>query len=510
MSQVSPPPQPLTLNASYTALKRSFSADPLRSALLELHQPRFHREPPRAFEASEARWRERLSALWSGRKVAVWGAAITGFAAAQLLAELGAEVTLSDSHVKARPEGLHPAVKLITGAPNQLGDAELVVPSPGLKPSHPLIKEALARGANLMSEIELAMWCTRGRLIAITGTDGKSTTTCLIEHLLKASGLMAWGLGNLGVPISVRALSTSPEQVLVCEVSAFQLWSTQAFPAELCVITNVAEDHLDYFDGDFTAYRGAKLRLAELSAAVGGVTLAPSQLELDQLSVRRFAALSQGEQPAAGVALSLRDEALLDSEGQQLAAVTAQPLIGRHNQLNICAALLTLRELGLPLEPALEGLKSFKGLSHRMALTRVIGGARWVNDSKATNVHASLAGLKSVDDRLVVILGGKEKQLNYAPLIEHLSARASRGGLKRLLLIGELAPRLEAELSARGLAELSERCDELSVAVQRAALIAESGDMVLLSPASSSFDQFKSFEERGERFESLVWALNEA
>lgn len=506
------------LESPFAIRLASMSDDPLRRQLLALHEPRFRGERP---ACDEVAWREALTKIWAGRVVAVWGAAITGLAAAQLLAELGAKVTLSDSRALERPSGLHPSVRLITGQPNSLEGAELVIPSPGLKPTHPLLLRAREAGVNVMSEIELAALCTRARLIAVTGTDGKSTTTCLITHMCQGVGLNAWGVGNLGEPISVRALEAGPEDALVCEVSAFQLWSTRCFPAELCVVTNIAEDHLDYFEGDFERYRDAKLRLTQLCAAVGGVTLAPPQLSLDAprppdlaptqaLAVRRFAVLSAQETPSEALDLYAQGATLHRlGEAKALAELSCSPLIGRHNQLNICAALLCVDVLDLSLEGALASLPSFRGLPHRMALVRVRAEVRWVNDSKATNVHASLAGLMSVDDRLVIIVGGKEKGLDYTPLWGHLTDRAARGLLSRILLIGELASRLERELSSVGLGELTERCDLLDVAVQRASALEGSAEMVLLSPASSSFDQFKSFEERGERFEALVHALSE-
>ena len=506
------------LESPFAMRLASLSDDPLRQQLLALHEPRFRGERP-AYD--DVGWREALTRIWTGRRVAVWGAAITGLAAAQLLAELGAEVTLSDSRALERPSGLHPSVTLITGQPNSFEGAELIIPSPGLKPTHPLILQAREAGVRVMSEIELAALCTRARLIAITGTDGKSTTTCLITHMCRGVGLNAWGVGNLGEPISVRALEAGAEDVLVCEVSAFQLWSTRSFPAELCVVTNIAEDHLDYFEGDFERYRDAKLRLPQLCAVVGGVTLAPRQLSLTApypteltpepaLEVRRFAVLSEGDTPHEALRCYVQGASLYRSgEREVVADLSSSPLIGRHNQLNVCAALLCLDALGHSLIEALASLASFRGLPHRMALVRVRAGVRWVNDSKATNVHASLAGLMSVDDRLVIIVGGKEKGLDYAPLWAHLTDRAERGLLSRVLLIGELASRLEQELSSVGLGEFTERCDLLDVAVQRASALERSAEMVLLSPASSSFDQFKSFEERGERFEALVHALRE-
>jgi|GEM_PF-166341 len=506
------------LEALFASSLAGLQGDALRQALLALHEPRFRGG---RVTCDEAKWREALTRIWAGRKVAVWGAAITGVAAAQLLAELGAEVTLSDSRTLDRPRGLHPSVDLITGQPNSFESAELVILSPGLKPTHPLVQRAHEAGVSVMSEVELASLCTRGRLIAVTGTDGKSTTTCLITHMLRGVGLNAWGVGNLGEPISVRALEAGPEDALVCEVSAFQLWSTRLFMAELCVVTNIAEDHLDYFEGDFERYRYAKLRLTQLCAAVGGLTLAPPQLSLvapsppdltatQALEVRRFAVLSTQETPSEAPDLYAQGASLYRSgEPKALADLSSSPLIGRHNQLNVCASLLCIDALELSLVDALASLPSFRGLPHRMALVRVRAGVRWVNDSKATNVHASLAGLMSVDDRLVLIVGGKEKGLDYAPLWAHLTDRAERDLLSKVLLIGELATRLESELSSVGLSELTERCERLDVAVQRASTLDCSTEMVLLSPASSSFDQFKSFEERGERFEALVHELSE-
>ena len=472
-----------------------------------------HGDPTRA---PADRWRRALEGVFGGRPVAVWGAAKSGVAAANLLADLGARVLLSDPKpdLDRAALALHPAVALHLGA-NTLGEggeggeggeARLLIPSPALKPTHPLLLSAAARGVELMSEIELGAWCTRARLFGVSGTDGKSTTTCLIGHALRAAGLRALEVGNIGEPICLHALSAEPHHALSVEVSAFQLWSTRFFPAEAGVITNIAEDHYDHFDHQPALYRAAKVRLAYLLRP-GGRLLAPLGLPLD-LEGERPADLPAPQLPALE-RFGLTPDAdwgahggRLWRGGEALGDLSASPLLGRHNQLNLCAAL-GVTHGACPPADLLAALPTFEALPHRMQHTRHLNGARWINDSKATNVHAALAGLRSVDEPLVVIAGGYEKGLDYTELVTFLAARA-----RHTCLIGQVGPRLADALAAAGAGERLTLCGDLPTAVARAREVARAGDLVVLSPASSSFDQFKGFDDRGRRFMELVAALS--
>lgn len=443
---------------------------------------------------------EERRAWWTDRRVAVWGAARTGVAAARLLAKLGARVTLSDSRPASalkELESLPDAVHLELGRPNALGDAEVLIPSPGLRPSHPLMVEALESEVHVMSEVELGASVTAAELIAVTGTDGKSTTTLLINEALRAHGLWARAVGNIGDPISNWALEAPAGGYFALEVSAFQLWSTQSLGVtRVGVITNIAEDHHDYFDGSAERYRDAKLKLASLIAPGGTLLYPPSALALPQLitgDLQRYIAshhmsLTPYSHPHHPI---------------------ESPLLGAHNQLNLSAALGALDALNLSHQPALQRFLSFSPLPYRLTLTRELRGVRYINDSKATNVHAACVGLASLEvpERsardLIVICGGYDKGLDLAPFIERLIERA-----RLVLTIGQTGPAIERALLNRALSSLEViACGELERAIELAARHARSGERVVLSPAASSFDQFESYEARGARFDSLVSSL---
>ena len=428
----------------------------------------------------ERRW-------WQGRKVAVWGAARTGVAAARLLDQLGARVTLSDpksieklDEVQSLPSTIH----LSLGRANEIGDAEIIIPSPGLKPSHNLIKSAQAAGIPLVSEVELAARVTAAPIIAITGTDGKSTTTLLITEVLRAQKIWAQPVGNIGDPISNWALNAPEDGVLVLEISAFQLWSTQTLNAQVGVITNIVDDHLDYFDGSAEAYRAAKLKLTQLLSSQAPLFYPPSVLSLPEIE----SAQAQGE---LDIQLCSYDRPSPPVESA---------LIGAHNQLNIGAALGILEALHLDLERAQERLRTFTALPYRLTLSRELEGVRYLNDSKATNVHAACTGLSSLSGVLIVIVGGYEKGLELTELIRVLASRA-----RIVMTIGQTGPRISEALTAHDVTCLS--CGHLEVAVLEAHQQARAGETVVFSPAASSFDQFESYEARGATFDLLVRQL---
>lgn len=438
-------------------------------------------KPPHEVSAERAWWR--------GRRVAVWGAARTGIATSKLLHALGAIVTLSDAKQRESLTGLEELPDEVTcrlGAPNEVGDAEVLIPSPGLKPTHPLIMGAQAQGVRLMSEIELAARVCAAPIIAVTGTDGKSTTTLLITEALRAQGIWAQPVGNIGDPFANWALEESPKgvsaQVFVVEVSAFQLWLTQRLDAQIGVITNIVDDHLDYFDGDPTAYRASKLKLAELLTPHAPLLYPPSAIKLDQ-------SLSREGQAAVELTPYHPPLSLIQSK-----------LLGAHNQLNLSAALKVIELCDLDEERARAQLSVFTPLPYRLTHSGERGGVTYLNDSKATNVHAALMGIKSLSGDLLVITGGYEKGLDLTEWIEVLAQRASA-----VFTIGQTGDRIAQALLERGVSCIS--CGELEVAVREAERIAQPGDQVVLSPAASSFDQFDSYEARGAIFDLLVTQL---
>ncbi len=443
-------------------------------------------------------------------RVAVLGTGISGVSAASLLADHGARVLLSDSRAEAaladRLAEVDPRVEVVCGR-NDLGDAELVVPSPGVPPSAPPLVEATARGLPIWSEPELACALSDVPVLAVTGTDGKSTVTVLLGHLERAAGREVWVGGNLGTPLCAGLLAGEVRGRVVLEVSCFQLLYVHAFRPRVALHLNVAEDHLDVH-GTLDEYAAAKARVFDNqrqgdtavynaddprcvppaeAAAARGAHAVPF----------RLAGGGPGAWTVAGGALG-RLEA--GGEPRPLLPRAELPLVGDHNVANALAAAAAADADGVPWEVLADGLRTFSPLSHRLEPLGEVGGVEWVNDSKATNPHAAAAGLVALGDGPVLLLcGGVDKGLDLAPLVD-----AARGRVRAALVFGEITERLAAAL--RPAIPRVETVPDLSAAVGRARSLAGPGDTVLLGPACSSFDQFVGYAARGEAFRELVAA----
>lgn len=433
---------------------------------------------------------------WRGRRVAVWGAGKTGIAAANLLVDLGAHPILSDNRMLDSVAGLDPRVE-VRGGGNTLAGAEVLVPSPGIKPSTPALVEAMAQGVRIVSEIELAAMVTEAPIVAISGTDGKSTTTMMIGAVIEAAGRPCVVAGNIGTPLAARTRDVGADGVLVAEVSAFQLWSCGHFRPHVAVITNVADDHADYFDGDTDRYAAAKSRvLWDQKAGDFAITRA------DDPIVASFATqpgvTRRGFSPYQTTDWHLADGRLCGPNGPVMVA-TDLPVPGPHNVANALAALAVGDALGLDHRAMVAGLKAFRGLPHRLEAVATIDDVRWFDDSKATNPHAAAVGIRALDGDLIVITGGFDKGLDLAPVIDAILPRAAH-----VVVMGTTAERTLAALDGRVPTTRAQTMDE---AVQAAARIATSGQTVVLSPAASSFDQFRSYAHRGDVFQAAVRAL---
>jgi UDP-N-acetylmuramoylalanine--D-glutamate ligase len=381
-------------------------------------------------------------------KVLVYGLARSGRSVAERLADRGDEVVVAD-----RTLGNEADLSL-------LDDVELLVKNPGIPGERPLVVIARERGIPVWSEVELGYrLLPDARLVGVTGTNGKTTTVELLGAILRAAGRDVAVAGNVGTPLtSVRSADW-----VVCELSSFQLEDVHEFACDVAVLLNLEPDHLDRH-GTFEAYRDAKLRIFERA----GVCVVPRGSGLD------------------GIEFS-RDDPL-----------PAEPLIpGAHNRENAAAATAAARAAGVPDEAIAEGLRTFPGVPHRLELVAEREGVRYVNDSKATNVAAARPALEAyAGDPVHLILGGSLKGESFAPLAEAIG-----GNVESIHLIGEAADAL-AEVLPSAL-----RDETLERAVHHAARLAQPGDVVLLSPACASYDQFDNFEQRGDAFRALVEAL---
>jgi UDP-N-acetylmuramoylalanine--D-glutamate ligase len=441
-----------------------------------------------------------------GQRVTVVGAARSGIAAAELLAQRGARVTLSD----ARPEVPEAErlralnVRLELGGHQQatFTNANLLVLSPGVPLDQPMVRAARDHGVPAIGEIELAFRWLRGRVIAITGTKGKSTTTALTGRILEASGFRVTVGGNIGTPLSAQVEKSTPETLHVVETSSFQLEQTVTFHPWIAVMLNFSPDHLDRHP-NIEAYAAAKARIFENQDPDDWAVINaddPAVLELashGRAATRMFA---HSGSIAAGTVIEdgwIVDRAPDLSRG--LVPLDAIHLLGPHLVTDVMAAATVGAIAGAAPVAMTAAVESFRGLEHAMELVADIGGVRFVNDSKATNVASALRSIESFDRGLVPIIGGRYKGGDFRLLRDPLMARA-----KAVVAIGESRPLVRDALE--GAVEVYEAAT-FEDAVARAFVLAKPSGVVLLAPACSSFDMFRDYAERGRRFKAEVAKL---
>jgi len=443
-----------------------------------------------------------------GKHVLVVGLARTGVATSLFCAERGARVAatdtrsadeLGDSVSKLRDAG----VQLQLGGYSDaiLHGQELVVPSPGVPADAPLLIHARDLKITVWSEIELASWFLHGRLIGITGSNGKTTTTTLVDHILRHAGLATVLAGNIGTPLIAQANKTAEGTVTVAELSSFQLELIETFRPSIAVLLNLTPDHLDRHK-TFTAYAAAKARIfenqIEEDAAILNLDdaasreIVPSRPQVFWFS--RKSNVEQGAFVSNGKLIFRRND-----KEEEILNCDEISLPGAHNLENVLAATIAARLAGAQPRQIAEAVHSFAGVEHRIEFVAEIHGARYYNDSKATNVDATLKALEAFPGRIIIILGGKDKDSDYTQLCAALREKAILA-----LLIGSAADKIAEQIE--GSVAIS-RSGTLDSAVTFAAQVAHSGDIVLLAPACASFDQFQNYEHRGRVFKQLVHQL---
>jgi len=399
-------------------------------------------------------------------------------------------------------EGVGVEVFLDTDGLAQLEGTRTVVKSPGVPREAPVIAAALERGVEVMGEVELAWRALPNRFVAVTGTNGKTTTVELLGHLYRSAGEPVAVAGNVGTALSELVGEVAADETIVCECSSFQLEDTVAFAPECAVFLNLAPDHLDRH-GDLESYLAAKLRIF---ANQGNDDVAvynaddPFLANVDLGGCARRIAFCHGAAPDCEVAVA---EGTIFYDDEPLLPVAGLGLFGEHNVANAMAAAAAALAMGIDREAVREGLRSFAGVPHRLEQVAEKGGVRFVNDSKATNVASATVGIRAFEGGVHAILGGSEKDEPFTPLIDPIRERAAACyliGATTERMARELAPVLEAGVELH-------RCDDLEDAVRRAAAAAEPGEVVLLSPACASFDAFENFEQRGDRFREIVRGL---
>jgi UDP-N-acetylmuramoylalanine--D-glutamate ligase len=444
------------------------------------------------------------------KRVLVVGVARTGVATALFCVARGAVVTATDSRSEAEigvaAEKLRDAgVSLELGGhdKNTFTQQDLIIPSPGVPADSPLLQAAHANGVPIWSEIELAYRFRKGKLIGITGSNGKTTTTSLIEHILRSASFPTLLAGNIGTPLISCVDRMTHDKVTVVELSSFQLELIQEFRTDISVFLNLTPDHLDRHH-TMDLYSKAKARIFEnqreedfaiLNADDPGTTpLAPTRPHVYWFSRKQRAA--QG-------AFLRGDDIVFRNDGKEEMVLRRDevPLPGAHNLENVLAAIAAARIAGASAKAVAEGVRSFAGVEHRLEFVSEINGVRYYNDSKATNVDATLKALDAFAGRILVILGGKDKGSDYTVLPAPLREKAILA-----LLIGAAADKIASQIDG---SVAIERAGTLDRAVEIASQAARAGDVVLLAPACASFDQFENYEHRGRVFKALVHELEQ-
>lgn len=443
----------------------------------------------------------------SHKRVLIVGLGTTGLSCARYLSGKGVEVAITDS--RNHPPALdalqesNPDIAVFVGGFNTeaFERATCLIISPGISLREPLIAEARARGAEIIGDIELFARNADAPVIAITGSNGKSTVTSLLGEMAKAANLDVRVGGNIGIP-ALDLLSESHPNLYILELSSFQLETTESLNAAAAAILNISEDHMDRYD-DLADYTAAK---AKVYYGTGSLivnldderVMATVQLIRQGREMVGFTAAKPADGQFGICSLDEKsNEAFLCYGSDKLMAVSELKIKGKHNAVNALAALALGKEANIPLDAMLSALKEFPGLPHRTQWVAEKNNISWYNDSKATNVGAAIAAINGIAaDSVILIAGGQGKGQDFSPLKDVVKNK-----VRHLILFGEDAKILNKELS--GSTEISFVAD-LTDAINKANKVAIAGDAILLSPACASFDMFSGYEQRGERFVSIV------
>jgi UDP-N-acetylmuramoylalanine--D-glutamate ligase len=443
------------------------------------------------------------------KRVLVVGLGRSGVAAAFFLQEHGAKVTVSDTKSEAQLQQevaqlLDRGISIEAGRHGErtFRDQDLIVVSPGVPPDQPQLQHARTLGIPVIGEVELAFRFLHGNVLAITGSNGKTTTTTLVGEILSKAGKKTLVGGNIGTPVISLAGKSSPESLVVLEVSSFQLETIEQFRPWIAAILNITPDHLDRHH-TFEAYVAAKARIFEnQTSADFGVLNAddPACVALEK-KVKGSLFWFSRKQPVEQGAFLKGDQIIFRQNGKEQAVLSRGDisLKGLHNLENVLAAVTMTRLAGCDPHQIRQAVSQFRAVEHRLELVSSVSGVTFYNDSKATNVDATIKALESFPGNIHIILGGKDKGSDYTVLVPLLRERA-----KAVYLIGAAAEKIRSHI--QGSTALVS-AGTLERAVHQAFEAANSGDIVLLAPACASFDQFENYEQRGRMFKEIVHGL---
>ncbi len=447
----------------------------------------------------------------NGKRALVVGLGKSGVASALFMKAHGARVTVSDTKSGDElrneiPVLLDHGITVETGGHGErtFRGQDLIVVSPGVPVDAPPLVQARSLGETVIGEIELAAQFLPGPVVAITGSNGKTTTTALTGEILAAGGIPVLVGGNIGTPASSLAERAKPETAIVLEVSSFQLETIQTFRPKVAVVLNVTPDHLDRHR-TFEIYTDAKARIFENQQASDFAVLNaddPTCVAMSQRTRAQVFWFSRQKEVEQGAWVRDGNIEFRDSKGQrEILQVSEIPLKGAHNLENVLAAVCAGALMGCAPEKIRQAVHEFKAVEHRLEFVATIGGVDYYNDSKATNVDATIKALESFPANIHLILGGKDKGSDYAVLNDLIRRR-----VKRIYTIGAAAAKIESQVKGAEVVH----AETLENAIRKAHAVAQPGDVVLLAPACASFDQFKSYEHRGKLFKEIVHGLSSA
>ncbi|MDR3085701.1 MAG: UDP-N-acetylmuramoyl-L-alanine--D-glutamate ligase [Christensenellaceae bacterium] len=448
--------------------------------------------------------------VFAGKRVLVAGMARSGVAAAALLSGIGAKVTIYDQKGEEElAEALKPLEKLpiekALGREPELLGYDLLVTSPGIPLSAPILKNAAQKGLKVIGELELASRLCSAPIIAVSGTNGKTTTVTLLGEIFKNAGRLSFVVGNVGLPFSQEVPKIRPEDIVIAEVSSFQLETVESFHPEISLLLNITEDHLNRH-GTMEEYIRLKARIFENQSGEDCVIL-----NLDDRSLRGLApkarckvAYFSLEKPVEYGCFLEEGYVAFAEKGEVKRIVMADEirLPGRHNLQNALCAAAAAMIAGVPAPVIRHTLKTFAGVEHRIEIVRTLNGVTYINDSKGTNVDASIMAVRAMKAGSVLIAGGYDKHTDFLPFAQEIA----KSRIHAAVLIGETRGQIESALREAGFLGVHE-ASGFKEAVLLAGSLAKPGENVLLSPACASFDMFRDYEERGRVFKEIVNAL---
>ena len=447
------------------------------------------------------------------KKVLVVGMARSGVAAAQLLRAYGAEVVVNDSKTEEELgaqllplEGLQVERHFGCAAMDLLEGKDCLVISPGIPDTAPFVRRAKEMGIYVIGELELASQLSRAALVAVSGTNGKTTTVSLLGEIFVNSGKVTHVVGNIGYPFSLAALVSNREDVAVCEVSSFQMETMDTFHPHVALLTNITEDHLNRH-GTMEVYKALKMRMfknqteedyAVFNADDPGLEGLSRQVKSAVMTFSRLKEVKEG-------AFVREGQILLRFRGAEKRVCGVEDVLipGPHNLENALGAVCVAAAMNVPIPVIRHSLRTFRGVEHRIETVRELDGIEYINDSKGTNVDSTIKAVQTMTRPTVIILGGFDKHTSFDPLSREI---VDSGTIREAVLIGETADLIAASLERAGFHALH-RAGSLQEAVNCSRSLADRGWSVLLSPACASFDMFKDYEERGRIFKEIVGRL---